>query len=530
MSSQISNISKRLPRELQLIVAKQLIQQDYAEKKTVARYATVSREWQTIVEQMTMRELRFSEDDLIMFECIFSVVRRRRYLRYIALEFMFINRVETLDNRNWSAATRDKHLERLILEMNRENMDGEDFTALDTRHINFEMTNAIYWFINYTDCWKKSETSPQGICLELIIETRSYCQELGRRFLELDSEALDDSQETAIQQNYRAFVYQSASGDFNRQAEWDHSWVAELNALAMPERFESLSAEFITGISLSVNNVRHISPYVINKLAKRLPSAEYIDWHYKSRFCSEEQHDRLMDEQITAVEQLPANIKSLCLRQVGHGQFWGPEGSQQVYESDKRGELAAALAALAARQLERLSVTCAIDALDFFKLAGRSTSWPLLKHLAMTTSCFNDEEPASCGPTRAQQIQAIISRAGIAALRMPQLDFFSLANADLDCRVGVFFSFKVYKYEPHEFEPSYAVVELFADDRNEHATNEVLTKLSLTKWDEVAASRCMELTLKVGLGSDAETSWELSLMDGMGNWGRLQEPVVRKRR
>ncbi|TLD26870.1 hypothetical protein PspLS_04570 [Pyricularia sp. CBS 133598] len=521
-----------LPRELHLMIAKQVAEEEYSEKKTVAGYATVDRQWQVIVEQATMRELKVSNDDLTMFESIFTVVRRRRYIRHIGLEFKFINSIETVDNRNWSSRMCDRSLARLHREMHRQNMETEDATTWHARQISFEITNTIYWFINYTNCWKRSEVSRLSICLELISENRSYCQQLARRLIEYDEEVLDGTYPDSLDKGYRAFLYESASRDFNRQAEWDHSWEDSLDALAMPFlAFESLAADFIRGISLSVNNARYISPYVVSKLAKQLPSIEYIDWHYKARFCTRDQHDKLMDEQIAAVEQLPATIKNLCLRQVGHGQSWSPHTNQQAYFGNKRGELAGALAALAARQLEKLSVTCAIDALDFFNLAGRQTMWPMLKHLTLTTSCFDDEEPSSFEPWRTQQIQAVIHKAGRAALRMPQLKVFSLTNANLDGGVGVsvYFSFRVHEYEPQEFTPSFAILELLADEDNDHATSDVLTRLSLKKWREVANWRCLDLTLKVGCSCEVDEDEQWSLTEGTLCLERLQDPAVRKR-
>lgn len=531
MDTQISEtLWRSLPGELQGMIATQVVEEEHGEDKTVAGYATVSKAWQVIVERITMRELRFSKDELITFEQLFLDVRRRRYIRYIGLEFLFIDSVESVDNSVWTASICDRNLARLHRELNRQTTNAEDNAAWNTKRINYEVTNMIYWFISLTSRWERSEVSHDGICLELIAETKSYCQELACRFVEYDGDVLDNSYLNTIDEDYRAFLYRSASRDFDRQAEWDHTWQVDLDALGLPcNTFESLTADFISGISLNYDNVRYISPYVVNKLAKQLSSIEYIDWQYKARFCSTEKHDKLIDDHIAAVAQLPATIKSLCLRQVGLGQFWGAQGNQQTYESHKRGDLAAALAALAARQLEKLTVTCVIDALDFFKMAGPNTMWPMLKHLALTTSCLDDKEPTSFESPRAHQIQRVIRKAGEAALRMPQLDFFSLTNGNPDGGVDVFFSFQVHEYEPHEFEPSFAMVKVFADQRNEHATNDVLTRLSLKKWHEVAASRSLDLTMKVGFGGDTEQHWHWSLMGGMAGVDRLQYPVVRQR-
>ncbi|KAI0133428.1 hypothetical protein F4776DRAFT_671432 [Hypoxylon sp. NC0597] len=115
---------------------------------TIAQYATVSREWQEeFVEPLTFKTIRVTPKRLKAFCHILASPRRRALVQTIRYH--------------------------VLLEKYERHLDGEQETSVERQRSTEVLTEALGNFFRVMTHWQKSETSPLGLDLHLLVESPS---------------------------------------------------------------------------------------------------------------------------------------------------------------------------------------------------------------------------------------------------------------------------------------------------------------------------------------------------------------------
>ncbi|KAL7623648.1 hypothetical protein AAE478_005200 [Parahypoxylon ruwenzoriense] len=120
---------------------------DGPEQPTIAHYATVSREWQEVFERSTFRELHITPKRLESFAQIVTSPRRRANVQVICFH--------------------------VSLERYESHLNGEQETSAEWRQSTEILTTALGTFFQVMTHWQKSDTSPLGLDLHLLVESPS---------------------------------------------------------------------------------------------------------------------------------------------------------------------------------------------------------------------------------------------------------------------------------------------------------------------------------------------------------------------
>lgn len=112
---------------------------------TIAHYATVSREWQEEFERFTFREIRVTPNSLKCFAHVFKSPRRRAIVQTLRFHI--------------SLDTYPSYL------------DGEQETSAERRRSTEIVTEALGTFFQAMTHWRKTDTSPLGLDLHLLVDS-----------------------------------------------------------------------------------------------------------------------------------------------------------------------------------------------------------------------------------------------------------------------------------------------------------------------------------------------------------------------
>ncbi|KAI2616305.1 hypothetical protein GGR54DRAFT_610398 [Hypoxylon sp. NC1633] len=342
---------------------------------SIAHYTTVSREWQEEFERYTFRELRVTPDRLQPFSQIITSPRRRAIVQTICY-------CVSLD--------RYDHV-----------LDGEPETPAERRRSTQVLTAALGTFLQVMAHWKRSDTSPLGLDLHLLVDSPSDASTLlGRHGMHLVTE--------------RALT----------------SYL-ELDT-------ETLSLPYIDVFSGFRCMGRHLQPMSVLAIVSRLRTLEYLDIelsHDSTRHSDVEQRNNFA----LNVESYAPAVRVLSLRRPSPLLVPSPAPPRQPWSGFHNAVRAFS------QQCESFEFDDCIDATQFFapfltnnprswSTSSESHShsysmeapfWPHLKRLNVRNSYLMKEPYLRV----AGRVEALVSARDVlvavsrAATRMPELQF-----------------------------------------------------------------------------------------------------------
>ncbi|KAI2632700.1 hypothetical protein GGS26DRAFT_557112 [Hypomontagnella submonticulosa] len=334
---------------------------------SVAQYATVSREWQEEFERFTFRELLVTPKRLKSFCHILSSPRRRAIVQTICFH-VSLDRYEP-------------------------HLDAIQETSAERRRSTEVLATALGSFFRAMTHWQKSDTSPLGLDLHLLVDSPS------------DSSAL-------VGKNGGPLVTGRALTSYLK---------LDLETLSLPY-LDVFSGFRCTG--------RHLQPTSILAIVSRLRMLEYLD--------VELNHDTTRNRDIhqrnyfaIGLEQHAETVRVLSLRRPSPMLIPSPAPPKQpwsTFYSQMR---------LFSQQCESFEFDDCIDAAQFFApflvgpgaekppIGQEAPFWTRLKRLNIRNS-YLMKAPYLRVPNRIEalvSVHNVLVAAGRAACRMPELQF-----------------------------------------------------------------------------------------------------------
>ncbi|KAI0384622.1 hypothetical protein F5Y04DRAFT_217625 [Hypomontagnella monticulosa] len=334
---------------------------------TIAHYAAVSREWQEEFERFTFRELLVTPKRLKSFSHIVSSPRRRAIVQTICFH-VSLDRYEP-------------------------HLDAEQETSVERRRSTEVLTTALGSFFRAMTHWRKSDTSPLGLDLHLLVDSPNDCSAL-------------------VGKNGGPLVTARALMSYLK---------LDLETLSLPY-LDVFSGFRCTG--------RHLQPTSILDIVSRLRALEYLD--------VELNHDTIRNRDVhqrhhfaVDLERHAETVRVLSLRRPSPMLTPSPAPPKQPWSTFY------AQMRLFSQQCESFEFDDCIDAAQFFApfLVGPGTEkppisqeapfWTRLKRLNMRNS-YLMKAPYLRVTNRTDalvSVHNVLVAAGRAACRMPELQF-----------------------------------------------------------------------------------------------------------
>ncbi|KAI1762550.1 hypothetical protein GGR53DRAFT_521581 [Hypoxylon sp. FL1150] len=332
---------------------------------TIAHYAAVSQEWQEEFERFSFREIRVTPKRLKCFIHIFQSPRRRAIVQTLRYH-----------------VTLDKYPPHL---------DGEQETSEERRRSTAILTEALGTFFRAMTDWRRTDTSPLGLDLHLLVDSPSDSSEL-------------------LDRNGTPLITSRALTSYLK---------LDLDTLSLPE-LDIFSGFRCTG--------RHMQPTSLLAIVSKLRALEYLD--------AELNHDsiRKRDVQqrndfIAGLEQCAATVSVLSLRRPTPVHTTAPPKNPW---SDFYARLR-----IFSQQCESFEFDDCVDAAQFFTpfivgnlldktpMSQEVPFWVRLKRLNVRNS-YLMKEPYFRVTSRIEalaHVQKVLVAVGRASRRMPELRF-----------------------------------------------------------------------------------------------------------
>ncbi|KAI2611847.1 hypothetical protein GGR54DRAFT_643295 [Hypoxylon sp. NC1633] len=407
-----------LPYELRWLILEALADDCRITRGTsddgLARYVTVCKEWQTILEPEIFRQLIISASCLEYLDMIVGRnSNRRRLVKHIWLRVEF-------PGYPCGSCVFEESDERI-------------------KRNNRAVTRAIYHLFAILSHWESSgPSSPRdGITLELSIHS------------------LSDSKHHFQNHNFSAFHY-SEEDDFSenplavrlspRRYDGFHQWESfgsPEHALSFdPFHMNLLSRLRVHGQPISLGEApptveivrrflvrrqfyRELGPHALRRIFRALPRLEHIHLECWRSVTHELEFKKNHDREAIFRPYVPPALRRLCWYD-DDDSYYELLGTEARQDSPRL----AAILVKVSRQLESLAVSFVIDARDFFRsfYPGRVhisekkyPEFPRLESIALTSNELSPSESS-------ENINNLLHAAGNAAARMPSIRTMELWN------------------------------------------------------------------------------------------------------
>ncbi|KAF4961256.1 hypothetical protein FSARC_10238, partial [Fusarium sarcochroum] len=362
----------KLPAELRLEVLEYLARVTYyhRKRKTLAKYATVSPEWQIFFEGHTMRSIEVKQSEIDTFRFIFRTKRRRRCLRNIGL----VLELELHDTTSlWypEGATRNHTFGEMWLLASQPTVLPMLVSEAVKRNKIFARTaQALFCELSP---WRKSHVWHTGINLEIIAKSKSFWQKEACKLQPSTDPVVFGTQ--TFSKSEQEQILEAAKADFRSSI----GLYFKSAAPKMPQ------VKVITSLSILRKSVRHFDPRALARLMGYLPSLKTFVWEMRPRGHRNIEHE-LQEQLSTAIKDWPSGLNDVQI--------------SQPTPFDNYLTLSPSLAMLSANLADRaqclscLSLRHCTDAVEFFKPGIRR--FPNMKYLTLRSKqLVVDELPSS---------------------------------------------------------------------------------------------------------------------------------------
>jgi hypothetical protein len=165
--------------EIRHMILLQLARAVPHEKRAMARYARVSKEWQIFFDPNSFRSLKIQSADLDRFQEVFAVHRRRAYLQHLGLKttipqhrFELLRSVRSNDLENLFAQIMLLPKRATGYDMHMPWIEQQEYKN------NMEFDIALRSLFHCLTFWTMGQVHSLGIKLEIIADSKNHWQEL----------------------------------------------------------------------------------------------------------------------------------------------------------------------------------------------------------------------------------------------------------------------------------------------------------------------------------------------------------------
>ncbi|KAJ3543777.1 hypothetical protein NM208_g3397 [Fusarium decemcellulare] len=396
-------------------------------KGTLARYASVSREWQPVFERLSLRSLRIRTPELGAFRDVFYVHRRRRYLQHVGL-ILELPKHKHVPFHLAGGTSQENSFVQMILISTRGSGSSEVLPWVEKQQAGdaeaFAMS--LCTLFKQLTLWTREQSHPDGIALEVIADSKSYWQQTALEIRQRPTPVVIYTRVVSDPREFQALNVSSYRlGKTLDDADQDFHFTLDLDLRQWDK--SAPMVQVVSGLSILRNSVRHFHPQAISHILNRLPLLKSFMWETRQHIHWKSQH-WFYEHLVKAMSMWPTSLEKIEITQLNS------LGSRHHSRPRVNPHLTPFASGLAAKcqYLTILSIDYGVDAFEFF---ARPHQLRNLQRLVLRSEqMIVGELPSSGNP--------LINMAAQAAYQMPNLKFLALYNMrGLDAGV---FSYEIF--------------------------------------------------------------------------------------